>query len=226
MGNGDGSRASASSTSRRVLPSDRGGGNRLLVHAPHGLRKDGVSGCPCPFSPLSRRPFTSLVKLFVDILEATDPIAEAIDRIRFRDFLYHIRTPLSDLLTMKLQVQLDLLQVICTGPTATGLAPAERQASQLLPLIDELQRSVAVLETAVRPEGLRAEIREVCDELRELRFRKLWIARVGAYCGMSAATRKQLLAEIRESAGLVRRCQDSLDKLIDKVARGPDHGNN
>lgn len=165
-------------------------------------------------------PLRALAKLFRDMYEDGGAIADGIDRARYRIFLDGVRAPLSDLLTAKQQVLIELLRADCVRNPAGGDAAADKEARVVITLLNRLQGTVKDLETAVRPGDIRAEVREVEDKLRKIQFQKNWTTRTNQYCELSAAGKDELRSEVQTSIDLVKECQDSLDKLIDRVAKG------
>lgn len=163
--------------------------------------------------------FSTLASVFASVMEATDPIADGITRLKFVRFLNSIHGPLADI-THEKQVVLDtLLSAQCTGDAATIRLLAGAAAARIVPLVAVLESRVRVLSTAIKPPGTREAAAKLADSMRGLQSRKMWVHRIDGYCHGSPQARSAFLAEVRRSASMAHDARVKLDGLLDHLTQ-------
>jgi hypothetical protein len=163
--------------------------------------------------------FSKLASLFASVMEATDPIADGITRLKFVRFLNSIHGPLADIIREK-QVVLDtLLSAQCTGDATTIRSLAGGAAEKIVPLVKVLEGHVRVLSTAIKPAGTREAAAKLADSMHGLQSRKMWVHRISSYCHGSPQARSAFLAEVRRSASMAADARSKLDGLLDHLTQ-------
>lgn len=142
-------------------------------------------------------------------------VAELIDQQRFFMFVAKCQVLISEVEAAKRDVRDGLRAATCQGED-----PYMRQAAAAAHLIREKVPELGVaavkLSSAIKPPGLRKAADEAAEGLSELKSRKMWVDRVGSFCGPPSA-RQAFLDDVDASLAIVRECRERLGQMVDKL---------
>lgn len=162
--------------------------------------------------------FARLSGLFVALVEATDPIAEGITKIKFTRFLNSMIGPLSDIAQQKRAV-LAALELNACGADAARFQDVARSATgEILRLAGTLGTLTRTLATAIKPGGTRNLALRTESELRNVINGKFWIDDINRYCSMSPAQKSAFRANVARSSASVSRCRTDLERLLETLS--------
>ena len=164
--------------------------------------------------------FDRLARAFNALLNASNPIADTVTRLKFVDFLRDVKRPIDRIMAAKRDV-LEMLQHPSCSPghpaSASWMAAAGEAANRIVPLVAQLAAQLDTLHGAIRPSGVGNEVRAIAEGLRSMQTRKMWIDRVDDYCNTGPAQRTEFRREVAGSHNRVRIVAIQLDSLIDRL---------
>jgi hypothetical protein len=161
-------------------------------------------------------PFNSLASVFLSLIQATDPIADFIEKKRFVRFLNHMNETLGEIITTKRHIRTDLSTAACSDGAPTTAIESARDLSRLL---EVLEAQIETLAICIRPADVRRETETIVERMSGIRAGKAWISSVDQYCAMSSGGRDELLNDINASADIVQDAQSQLGDLLAKLGQ-------
>lgn len=156
-----------------------------------------------------------LGNVFLKLIKLATDGALLWDRRRLLDFVQQFDGPLLELRRRKSAVYDRLRSATCAGPNDPRVASAQQAASQMIPLMQTLERLAGELAEAIKPgDAVRIEVEAVHRRLGDvLSMKGGWIPDVAGFCRLSADGRKAFLDEIGASLKAADACLQSLNKL-------------
>ena len=164
--------------------------------------------------------FDRLARAFNALLNAPNPIADTVTRLKFVDFLRDVKRPVNRIRSAKREV-LEMLQPpSCSShpDSASRMAAAAQAARRIVPLVSQLATHLDTLHDAIRPQGISNNVRAIAEGLRSMQSRKMWVNRVSSYCGRTPNQRTDFRQEVADSHNRVLIVAIQLDSLIDRLS--------
>ena len=161
--------------------------------------------------------FGRLADAVASLLTVGDPIAETVNRLKFRRFLRAVENSVAEIADSKFTV-LEMLQLpTCSSDPGDRIMAARAAALRIIPLVDQLAAHVRTFATAVRPSGTREDIVRIAEDFRSMQHRKMWVYRIDTYCAETPEGRFAFRKEVAGSYDLVRRSQRSIGLLLERL---------